>query len=206
MEKEKLQFGNQSNKKGTILKSIPFSVISIIVIVAALYYFNTNSNKTRKISSVKEITNLADEYQLTNQTGVNNHLSFVKGDLHYWADQNLTVGELETQFAVRKQILESAKKENKRFADQEELADEVEVIIIKKLAKKYNLDNDKIHPSHLILNEGDYSYWRYKNLSLKEIEERFKIMDKILQDAKKNKTPITTKNELGYLVEKELQS
>lgn len=181
-------------------------IIFAILTVFAVYYFSTNSGNEDEPMSYEEIIHLAENHQLDNVAGTNQHLSFIKGDYDYWTGQQLPKKEMKIQFDARKRILDAANEQKRKIESQEDLAHEVGVLIISDIAKKYKLDSPKGYNPHLVLDQGDFSYWKNKNLSLEEIEQRFKIMNELLQGAEKDKILIQTKSELGYLVEKKLKT
>lgn len=179
---------------------IPIFFVIIIGVIANYFY---NKRIEDEPLTVEEITGLANGYGLNDWPGINSHLSFNTGDYGYWKRKNLAKGDIELQFEARKRILEIADSEKRKIETQGDLANEAELLIIRDLAKKYNLLKPRNINPHLALDQGDFSYWKDQGYSFNEIEKRFEIMNKIISKAEMEKTEIKTKGDLGYLVEEE---
>lgn len=204
-QKASLQEGVTKSSKG-IFNKIIIAVFSITFLICVCYFLGVFDNGSAlKSLSFEEITSLANEYKLNNRKGVNEHLSFSIGDFNFWVNKNLSREDVKLQFDARKRILDNAEKENRKIETQGDLANEAEILIIREIASKYNLDTRRSFNSHLLLDDGDFSYWKDQQLSLKELERRFRTMDEVLKNAEKNKIKIETKGDLGYLVEEKLK-
>lgn len=197
------------------------TLVGMLFIVAIIIY--KNNNMTAQITqpfspkhennseffnhkiTINEIKKIAKKHGLLNITGINAHLSFSEGDFEYWYNQISLKGDLEVCFSARRKILDKATKEGRIIENQGDLANEAEILIIQEIAEKYNLTTPgKINP-HLVLDSGDFSYWKDTKKTFSEIEIRFKIMRQIIDEAESMNKKIKSKGDLGFFTEEKIK-